>query len=321
MPLAIECRNLKKTYKGKPPVEAVRGIDLQVEQGTCYGVLGPNGAGKTTTIEILEGLLSATSGEAEILGMQWGKDNSTIRQRIGVSLQETVFSDRLTVGETLTLFRSFYSRGISVQEAMRRVSLEEKEKSWVKKLSGGQKQRLAVATALVGDPELIFLDEPTTGLDPTSRRQLWDIIRDFREQGRTILLTTHYMDEAEQLCDRVAIFDQGKIISEGTPRELIRSIGAEHVIEFSIDDPQARFDRSQLQSIESVDRLEPIDDHFRMSVGQPHVVLPQLIAKLAEWQIDLTSLSTRHSSLEDVFIDLTGRGLTDDTPTQTEAVK
>ncbi len=321
MPLAIECRDLKKTYKGKPPVEAVRGINLKIEQGTCYGVLGPNGAGKTTTIEILEGLLTATSGEAEILGMRWGKDDTAIRHRIGVSLQETVFSDRLTVGETLTLFRSFYASGISVQAAMSLVSLEEKEKSWVKKLSGGQKQRLAVATALVGDPEIIFLDEPTTGLDPTSRRQLWDIIRDFRKRGRTILLTTHYMDEAEQLCDRVAIFDQGKIISEGTPRELIRSIGAEHVIEFSINDANSHFDRSVLKSIETVDRFEPVDDHFRMTVGKPHVVLPQLITQLATWGINLTSLSTRHSSLEDVFIDLTGRGLTDESPELAETSK
>lgn len=314
MSLAIQCQDLKKTYPGKPPVEAVRGIDLQIEQGTCYGVLGPNGAGKTTTIEILEGLLPATSGQAEILGRRWGQDDNEIRQRIGVSLQETVFSDRLTVTETLTLFRSFYAQGISVQDAMQRVSLEEKHGAWVKNLSGGQKQRLAVATALVGDPELIFLDEPTTGLDPTSRRQLWDIIREFRKQGRTILLTTHYMDEAEQLCDRVAIFDQGKIISEGTPRELIRSIGAEHVIEFSIDNPNGQFDRDQIKSIESVDRLEPIDDHFRMTVGLPHVVLPQLITQLASWDINLTSLSTRHASLEDVFIDLTGRGLNDEAP-------
>lgn len=316
MTLAIECRDLKKTYPGKPPVDAVRGIDLQIEAGTCYGVLGPNGAGKTTTIEILEGLLPATSGHATILGMQWGREDNAIRQRIGVSLQETVFSDRLTVGETLTLFRSFYPKGISVAEAMNRVSLEEKEKSWVKKLSGGQKQRLAVATALVGDPEVIFLDEPTTGLDPTSRRQLWDIVRSFREAGRTILLTTHYMEEAEQLCDRVAIFDQGKIISEGTPKELIRSLGAEHVIDFSIDSTSEQFSVDPLRQIDTVERIEKVDDHFRMTLGQPHTVLPKLITQLAQWNINLTSLSTRHASLEDVFIDLTGRGLSDDTPVE-----
>ena len=242
MPFAIRCANLVKTYKGKPPVEAVRGIDFEVNVGECYGVLGPNGAGKTTTIEILEGLLGATSGEAEVLGMHWGKDDIAIRERIGVSLQETQLSERLSVGETLNLFRSFYSSGIEPGEAMARVSLEEKEKAWIKTLSGGQKQRLAVATALVGDPELIFLDEPTTGLDPSSRRQLWEIIETFKSEGKTVLLTTHYMEEAERLCDRVAIFDSGKIIAEGTPGELIRSIGAEHVIEFSIDRDHDSFD-------------------------------------------------------------------------------
>ena len=179
MPFAIRCDDLKKTYRGKPPVEAVKGISFAVNTGECYGVLGPNGAGKTTTIEILEGLLDATSGSAEVLGMKWGRDDDAIRERIGVSLQETRLSERLTVGETLKLFRSFYSTGISADDAMDRVSLGEKRNAWVKNLSGGQKQRLAVATALVGDPDLIFLDEPTTGLDPTSRRELWEIIESF----------------------------------------------------------------------------------------------------------------------------------------------
>ncbi len=215
--LAIECRNLVKTYDGKPPVEAVRGLDLAIEQGECFGLLGPNGAGKTTTIEIIEGLLDATSGEVEVLGYRWGRQDDEIRQRIGISLQETRLSEKLSVRETLSLFRSFYRQGIEPEQAMARVSLEEKAKSWVKNLSGGQKQRLAVACALVGDPELLFLDEPTTGLDPQSRRQLWEIIRQFREAGRTVLLTTHYMDEAERLCDRVAIVDHGKVIALGTP--------------------------------------------------------------------------------------------------------
>ncbi len=220
--LAIECRNLVKTYDGKPPVEAVRGLDLAVEQGECFGLLGPNGAGKTTTIEIIEGLLDATSGEVEVLGYRWGRQDDEIRQRIGISLQETRLSEKLSVRETLTLFRSFYRQGIEPEQAMARVSLEEKAKSWVKNLSGGQKQRLAVACALVGDPELLFLDEPTTGLDPQSRRQLWEIIRQFREAGRTVLFTTHYMDEAERLCDRVAIVDHGKVIALGTPRGVDR---------------------------------------------------------------------------------------------------
>src|SRR5215204_3567550 len=204
MPHAIECRQLVKRYDGKPPVEAVRGLDLEVARGECFGLLGPNGAGKTTTLEILEGLLDATSGSVEILGLLWGRDDRAIRERIGISLQETRLSERLSVRETLTLFRSFYRGGLDPDEAMARVSLQEKAAAWVEKLSGGQKQRLAVACALVGDPDLLFLDEPTTGLDPQSRRQLWDVIREFRAAGRTVMLTTHYMDEAEKLCDRVA---------------------------------------------------------------------------------------------------------------------
>ena len=312
MPAAIRCQNLVKTYRGKPPVEAVRGIDFEVDVGECYGVLGPNGAGKTTTIEILEGLLAATSGEAEILGMNWEHHGMAIRERIGVSLQETELSDRLSVMETLNLFRSFYKTGISSAEAMRRVSLNEKENSWIQTLSGGQKQRLAVATALVGDPELIFLDEPTTGLDPTSRRQLWEIVETFGRQGRTVLLTTHYMEEAERLCDRVAIFDSGKIIAEGTPDELIRTLGAEHVIEFSIDGDPEKFDQGIINLIPTVQHVERDGDGFRVTVEQPHVVLPKLISSLAERNISLSDLTTRHASLEDVFVSLTGRHLSDD---------
>ncbi len=218
---AIRCRNLVKTYPGRPPVEAVRGLDLTVASGECFGLLGPNGAGKTTTIEIIEGLTEATAGAVEVFGNRWGRDDQAIKQRIGISLQETKLSEKLLVHETVTLFRSFYERGLEPDEAIRRVSLEEKAGARVGKLSGGQRQRLAVACALVGDPDLLFLDEPTTGLDPQSRRQLWDLIRDFRAEERTVLLTTHYMDEAERLCDRVAIVDHGKVIALGSPRELI----------------------------------------------------------------------------------------------------
>ena len=313
MPPAIRVTNLFKRYDGKPPVEAVRGLDLLVEQGDCFGLLGPNGAGKTTTIEIIEGLLAATSGDVEVLGRRWESHDAEIRQRIGISLQETRLSEKLSVRETLTLFRSFYHRGIEPDEAMRRVSLEEKAKSWVGKLSGGQKQRLAVACALVGDPELLFLDEPTTGLDPQSRRQLWEIIRGFRQQGRTVLLTTHYMDEAERLCDRVAIVDQGRVIALGTPRELISTLGGEHMIELTLDDCDRpdRLEPAALADLPAVISARAEDGHICLAVTEPHLALPPLLDRLKHLRCQLTSLTTRHASLEDVFVKLAGRHLTE----------
>jgi ABC-2 type transport system ATP-binding protein len=319
-PIAISCRNLVKTYPGKPPVEAVRGIDLDILEGECFGVLGPNGAGKTTTIEILEGLFPATSGDVTILGFRWDENPRQIRDRIGVSLQETQLSERLSVRETLELFRSFYSTGMTVDECLDVVSLKEKENSWIKKLSGGQKQRLAVATALVGDPSILFLDEPTTGLDPASRRDLWDLIGNFRKRNKTVLLTTHYMEEAERLCDRVAIFDHGKVIALGTPRELVASLGAENVIEFSLNketggDPATGQAESTsmdwVATLPSVGQFDLLDGVYRITAGQAHIVLPALVGELARRQLALSSLTTRHASLEDVFVNLTGRHLSD----------
>ena len=229
MSVALYTKDLRKTYPGKPPVEAVRGLDLEVPAGITFGLLGPNGAGKTTTVEILEGLLEPTAGQVEVLGMTWARDAAALRERIGVSLQETQLAEKLTVAETVALFGSFYKRPRDADELIELVGLQEKRDAWVVNLSGGQKQRLAVATALVGDPELLFLDEPTTGLDPQSRRQLWDVIRELRSRGRTILLTTHYMDEAERLWDLVAVVDHGKVIALGSPAELIATLGGEHV--------------------------------------------------------------------------------------------
>jgi ABC-2 type transport system ATP-binding protein len=309
--LAIRCKDLRKTYDSRPPVEAVRGLDLAVETGECFGLLGPNGAGKTTTIEILEGLLTATSGEVEVLGRYWGQEDDAIRQRIGISLQETRLSEKLTVLETITLFRSFYRQGLEPADALARVSLEEKAKSWVGKLSGGQKQRLNVACAIIGDPELLFLDEPTTGLDPQSRRQLWDIIRGFREQGRTVLLTTHYMDEAERLCDRVAIVDHGKLIALDTPRDLIASLGGEHVIEVTLEENgrASKIDPKQLADLPSVNHVAAENGSLVLSVGEPHIVLPALLDRLNALGGRLANLTTRHASLEDVFVKLAGRHL------------
>ncbi len=225
--LGVQCLNLVKRYDD---VVAVDGLSFHVQRGECFGLLGPNGAGKTTTIEVLEGLLEPDGGSVEILGLTWREHQHELRQRLGVQLQETQFADKLTVEETLRLFRSFYHRGRTLDDLLRIVELESKRQTWVAKLSGGQKQRLAVACALAGDPDLLFLDEPTTGLDPQSRRQLWALLSQYREQGGTILLTTHYMDEAETLCDRVAIVDHGKLIAEGAPRELIATLGAPKVV-------------------------------------------------------------------------------------------
>ena len=230
-------RGLRKAFAD---VVAVDGLDLEVKRGECFGLLGPNGAGKTTTIEICEGLTTPDAGTVELLGLSWAKSAKELRQRIGIQLQETQFPDKLTVEETLRLFRSFFPRGLSVDESIKTAQLEEKRGSRVGGLSGGQKQRLAMACALVGDPELLFLDEPTTGLDPQARRHLWDLVDELKRAGRTIILTTHYMDEAERLCDRVAIMDHGKIIALGTPQQLIASVGGEHIVEFAVDRSTAK---------------------------------------------------------------------------------
>ncbi len=317
----IECTNLRKTYDGK--VEAVRGLSLQIEAGQCFGLLGPNGAGKTTTIEILEGLLAPTSGEVRIFGHAWAENERQLREWIGISLQETRLSEKLTVRETIELFASFYSEPREAGDILEELQLTEKSEAWVGKLSGGQKQRLAVATALVGNPRILFLDEPTTGLDPQSRRQLWDIVRAFQKKGGTVLLTTHYMDEAERLCDRLAIVDHGVIIAEGTPNDLIDRLGGHHVVEFQVsnnasnngshngnDNKNDHLDHwRSLPSVESVRRE---DSSVCLSVREPHLTIPALLDAVASQGHRLEHLSTRQASLEDVFVKLTGRHLRED---------
>jgi ABC-2 type transport system ATP-binding protein len=310
--LAISCRELKKRYKGRNGiVDAVNGLDLEVRRGECFGLLGPNGAGKTTTIEILEGLLEPTSGQVKVLGMSWGEHDDQLRQRLGISLQETRFPEKLSVRETLVLFRSFYHSGKDPAETMRAVGLEEKAKAWVGKLSGGQRQRLAVGCALVGDPDLLFLDEPTTGLDPQSRRQLWEIIRALKGEGRTTLITTHYMDEAERLCDRVAVVDHGKVIALGAPGELIATLGGEHVVEFALASGRLS-DRDDYSRLPSVRDVRADATGIMLTVGEPHIAIPALLGLLQSRGEELARLTTRHVSLEDVFVLLTGRHLRDD---------
>jgi ABC-2 type transport system ATP-binding protein len=293
-------------------VRAVDGLDLTVARGECFGLLGPNGAGKTTAIEICEGLLAADTGEVLVLGRRWDRDEAALRQLLGIQLQETQLSEKLTVEETVRLFRSFYERRRPVDEVISLVQLGEKRHSRVGKLSGGQKQRLALACAIVGDPELLFLDEPTTGLDPQSRRQLWDLITEFKATGRTIVLTTHYMDEAETLCDQVAIVDHGRVIALGTPRELIESLGAEHVVEFALADGAPPFDLADLRGIPGVNAARRLAGGYELQVGALHRVVPSVLGMVAARGLELAELRTHSATLEDVFVALTGRQLRDE---------
>jgi len=309
---------LRKTYDGR--VEAVRGLSLQIEAGQCFGLLGANGAGKTTTIEILEGLLAPTSGEVRIFGHTWNDNPRQLREWIGISLQETRLSEKLNVRETIELFASFYSEPRPAADILEELQLTEKADAWVGKLSGGQKQRLAVATALVGNPRILFLDEPTTGLDPQSRRQLWDIIRVFQKKGGTVLLTTHYMDEAERLCDRLAIVDHGVIIAEGTPSDLIDRLGGHHVVEFQVSKEAGKNangndngnNLERWRSLPGVESVRREDSTVCLSVREPHLTIPALLDVVNSDGHQLEHLSTRQASLEDVFVKLTGRHLRED---------
>ena len=314
---AIEARGLVKRYKD---VVAVAGLDLTIEAGECFGLLGPNGAGKTTTVEMLEGLIRPDAGDIEILGMRWAKDGRAIRERLGVALQETRLTERLTVEETLQLFRSFHAAGHAVDHVIEQVQLGEKRRAWVEKLSGGQRQRLAVACALVSDPDILFLDEPTTGLDPQSRRQLWDVVEAFKARGRSVVLTTHYMDEAEKLCDRVAVVDHGKVIALGAPADLIASLGAQHVIAFALAGDGAGATpagalAAPLAALAGVSEARwdgAAGGRWLLTAREVHRAVPALLALLAERGLELASLRTQHATLEDLFLHLTGRHLRDE---------
>ena len=283
-------------------------VDLEVSRGECFGLLGPNGAGKTTTIEILEGLQKPDAGEVEILGLRWEGNADELRPRLGVQLQETELPERLTVEETVALFRAVYPRGPTVDELIGHVELGEKRRDQVRVLSGGQRQRLSLACALAGDPDILFLDEPTTGLDPQSRRHIWDLCRDFKARGGTILLTTHFMDEAERLADRLAIMDHGRILVEGTPRELIASLGGDHVVEF---ESSVELEITILNELPSVTRVDSAGTHRRLATREPHRTIPALYRLIERQHGELTALNTHHTTLDDVFLALTGRQLRD----------
>jgi len=293
-------------------VVAVDGLDLEVPHGECFGLLGPNGAGKTTTVEVLEGLIPADAGEVEILGCRWGRGRAAdraIRERLGIQLQETRLPDKLTVRETLRIFRSFHREGRSVDETIATVELEGKADARIDRLSGGQRQRLALACALVGDPEILFLDEPTTGLDPQARLKLWELVERFKAGGGTVLLTTHYMEEAARLCDRVAILDLGRRIALGTPQELVASLGADQILEFTAAGGAVA--EEPLRRLPGVRNLAHRDGAYVLTVARVVESLPPLLQELERQGVEVETLATHAATLEDVFVELTGKGLRD----------
>ncbi|HEV8548369.1 MAG TPA: ABC transporter ATP-binding protein [Polyangiaceae bacterium] len=303
-PPAIRCRGLVKRYGDKT---AVNGVDLEVAAGECFGLLGPNGAGKTTTVEMIEGLYQPDAGSIELFGLAWkrGHDHE-IRERFGVQLQETQLADKLSVAEVLRLFRSFYKKGREVSELIRLLALEEERDRYFSRLSGGQKQRVAVGCALVGDPELLFLDEPTTGLDPRARKALWSIVEQYRDEGRSVLITTHYMEEAAALCDRIAVMDQGKIIALGTPRSLVDSLGIVQFVEFDATRP---LDEGKLTALPSVAAVTARGQHYRLRVDRSLAALTSVLDELSRQGVQPIGLSTHQATLDDVFLHLTGRAL------------
>jgi ABC-2 type transport system ATP-binding protein len=301
---AIHCQSLVKRYGEKL---AVAGIELTVDVGECFGLLGPNGAGKTTTVEMLEGLTEPDSGSVELFGVRWSNGRKReLQERIGVQLQDTHLADRLTVEEVLRLFRSFYRQGRSVAELLRELDLEAERKQYYQKLSGGQKQRVALGTALAGDPELLFLDEPTTGLDPRARQALWASVQSFQQRGRSVLITTHYMEEAAVLCDRIAIMDQGQIIALGTPRSLVDGLGLVQFVEF---ETKQALDEAAVSALSAVESIARKGEGYRLRIDRSLSSLSAVLAELERQRVTPIGLSTHQATLDDVFLHLTGRVL------------
>ncbi|MCB1049042.1 MAG: ABC transporter ATP-binding protein [Acidobacteria bacterium] len=303
---ALVCQGLIKRYGS---LTAVDHLDLEIPVGRCYGLLGPNGAGKTTTIEMLEGITVPDGGEIQVLGHSWRDKPDAIRQKLGIQLQETQFQGKLRVQEVLAMYGSFYHCHKSVEDLLRIISLVEKRNSFVENLSGGQKQRLALGCALAGDPDILFLDEPTTGLDPQARRQIWELVLAHKAEGKTVVITTHYMDEAQQLCDEIGIMDQGKLIAQGSPAQLIASLGGDHIIEWQVEEPIDLRESEMLAIKSAVTFRQKSATEYVLTVQQLHHALPELMLDLERRSAALQALSTHQASLEDVFLNLTGRSL------------
>ncbi len=302
----IKVKDLFKQYNGIPVVNK---ISFQVSKGEVFGMLGPNGAGKTTTMEMIEGLRTPDGGQILLADLDAVKNREKIKEVIGIQLQSTALFDHLTVEEILLLYASFYPQTRPIPELLTSFNLTEKKKALVKHLSGGQKQRLAIALAVVHDPQVIFLDEPTTGLDPQARRDLWEIILRLKDEGRTVFLSTHYMEEAEQLCDRVAIMDQGKIIALDTPLGLIRQLVSESVIEFYVEKEEMKQELSALAGVKEVKLAE--DGAIMLLSDQLQQTLHDLIRLANQQDITLSGLRTRTATLEDVFLQRTGKRLSE----------
>ncbi len=301
----LQVENLVKRYG---EVEAVRGVSFSVDEGEVFGLLGPNGAGKTSTIEVLEGLRVADGGSATVCGLDPQKNPNELKNEIGATLQATSLPDKLRVSEAIRLFASFYKRGRNTDDLLKRFGLEEKRHSFYNQLSGGQKQRLALAMALINDPRLLFLDEPTAGLDPQVRREIYDVIEELKREKKTIVLTTHYIEEAEKLCDRVAIIDYGKVIATGTPRELKQRSGDTTRLEVRLAKPAATESLKQLEGV--TDALE-VDGAYVLHCQRTAPAIVALVKYLEAQNNELVSLEIATPSLEDVFIELTGRRLRD----------
>ena len=288
---------------------AVDDISFNVRRGEVFGILGPNGAGKTTTLECIEGLQEPSSGRISVLGTEIARDPNTVKERIGVQLQASAYFDYLTLTEILELFGRFYSRRVPPAELLSTVGLEDKANTTVGKLSGGQQQRFTIAATLVNDPEVVFLDEPTAGLDPQARRNLWDFVQSINSQGRTIVLTTHYMEEAEFLCNRVAIMDHGRIVTLDTPTNLVRSLPAPYEVRASTLNEFSSNDLTDLDCVTEV--LDDQNQGFRLRSSDAASTMPALMDWVAKNDIKLTHLEVTPANLEDVFLSLTGRALRD----------